>query len=49
VNSFIPGAVQEKRAIWEMDEVRVYDGGTDGDSDTTADNTLFLRAGIFIP
>jgi hypothetical protein len=49
VNSFIPGAVQEKRAIWEFDDWRVYDGGADGDSDTTGDNTVFLRPGVFIP
>ena len=29
--------------------MRVYDGGADGDGDTTADNTVFLRPGIFIP
>ena len=49
VNSFIPSAVQEKRAIWEIDDVRVYDGGADGDSATAGDNTLFLRPGLFIP
>jgi hypothetical protein len=50
VNSFIPGAIKEtKRTIWETSEVRVYDGGPDGDADTTADNTVFLRQGIFIP
>lgn len=49
LNSFIPGAAKEKRGIWEMSEVRVYDGGADGDSGTAADNTVFLRPGIFIP
>ena len=50
VNSFIPGAVKEaKRSNWEISEVRVFDGGPDGDGDTTADNTVFLRPGILIP
>jgi hypothetical protein len=29
--------------------VRIYDGGADGDGDTTADNMVFLRPGIFMP
>jgi hypothetical protein len=29
--------------------VKVYDGGTDGDAETTADNTLFMDEGLFIP
>jgi hypothetical protein len=45
----IPGAAKEKRAVYEIGEVRVDDGGADGDSDTTADNTVFVRQGIFIP
>ena len=49
LNSFIPGAAKEKRAVWEISEARVYDGGADGDSATAADNTVFLRPGIFIP
>jgi hypothetical protein len=38
-----------KRGIWELNAVRIYDGGADGDGDTTADNTVFARPGIFIP
>src|SRR3954466_200879 len=49
VNAFFPGAVYEARAIWEIDAVRVYDGGADGDGATTADNTVFVRPGVFIP
>jgi len=37
------------RAIWELDAVRIYDGGADGDGDTTADNTVFARPGVFVP
>jgi hypothetical protein len=50
LNTTIPGAVRTTtRAIWALDAVRIYDGGPDGDGDTTADNTVFLRPGIFIP
>jgi Tol biopolymer transport system component len=46
----IPGSVPEgKRAIWEMEQVRVYDGGADGDAATPADNQLFAKQGIFVP
>lgn len=27
-----------RRAVWALDAVRIYDGGADGDGDTTADN-----------
>jgi hypothetical protein len=49
VNSFIPGAVREGRAVWEIGAVQVDDGGADGDSETTEDNAVFVRQGIFIP
>jgi hypothetical protein len=50
VNAIVPGAVKDfKRSNWEIADVRVYDGGADGDGETTADNTIFLRPGIFIP
>jgi hypothetical protein len=43
-------AVREgKRAIWELGQVQVYDGGSDGDADTTGDNTLFEVQGLFAP
>jgi hypothetical protein len=50
VNAVIPGASKRsKREIWALDAVRIYDGGSDGDGDTTADNTVFARPGVFIP
>ena len=50
MNTFIPGAVRDgKRGTWELDAVRIFDGGADGDGDTTADNTVFARPGVFIP
>ena len=48
--AIIPGSVQElQRHVWELDAVRIYDGGADGDGDTTPDNTVFARPGVFIP
>ena len=50
MQSIIPGAANgDRRSIWALDEVRIYDGGADGDGDTAADNTVFMRPGIFIP
>jgi hypothetical protein len=50
LNAIIPSASGGgDRAIWELDAVRIYDGGADGDGDTTADNTLFARPGVFVP
>jgi hypothetical protein len=49
-NAIIPGSAKDsKRVVAEMDDVRVYDGGADGIGDTMADNTVFLRQGIFVP
>jgi hypothetical protein len=49
-NAIHPGLIKDsKRLVEEIDDVHVYDGGADGDANTTADNTVFLRQGIFIP
>ena len=49
-NAFIPGSIKDtKRSLMEVDDLRVYDGGADGVGSTTADNTVFLRPGVFIP
>jgi hypothetical protein len=42
-------AQEGKRAIWELGQVEVFDGGSDGDADTTGDNTLFAVQGLFTP
>ena len=48
-DALIPGAIKEsKRAVWELGQVRVLDGGADGDP-ATAGNTLFEVQGIFVP
>jgi hypothetical protein len=48
-DSVLPGTVSEgKRAIWELGQVEVFDGGPDGLA-STADNTVFARQGVFVP
>jgi len=49
LNSVLPGAVESgKRAIWELDRIRVFDGGPDG-AVATADNSPFQTQGLFVP
>jgi WD40-like Beta Propeller Repeat len=48
--AIVPNAVKEgRRAVWGIGQVKVYDGGSDGDAETTADNTLFMDEGLFVP
>jgi hypothetical protein len=49
INALIPGAaVPGKRAIWQLSQIEVRDGGSDG-LVSTAGNTVFAREGIFVP
>jgi hypothetical protein len=49
LDTVIPNAVPErKRAIWELNQVQVTDGGGDGQV-ATAPNTLFMVEGLFVP
>ena len=49
-DSLVPGTIKEgKRAIWQLGQVGVFDGGGDSQASTTADNTPFARQGIFVP
>ena len=49
-NSLVPGTVPENaRAIWQLGQIRVYDGGPDGDVDTASGNMLFAVQGVFVP
>jgi hypothetical protein len=49
LDAVAPGIVQERaRAIWELGQVALMDGGPDGDADTP-DNSPFMRQGIFVP
>jgi WD40 repeat protein len=48
-NALMPGLVIDfRRAIWQLGQVQVYDGGPDGRA-ATADNTLFAVQGLFAP
>ena len=48
-DSVIPGSVLEaKRAVWQVEGVQVFDGGSDGVA-STAGNTLFASQGLFVP
>jgi hypothetical protein len=48
-DAIVPGViVEERRTIWQVGAIELYDGGSDGDV-STAPNTLFERQGVFIP
>jgi len=48
-NALFPGSVQSgSRAIWELGQVHVYDGGASGQAGSN-DATLFMDEGIFVP
>jgi hypothetical protein len=48
-DSVYPGAVREnRRAIWQLGQVQVFDGGSDGLA-STGPNTLFAIQGVFVP
>ena len=50
VNTLIPGLiVGGARTIWQLGQVNLNDGGPDSDGDTAADNTPFMRQGVFAP
>jgi Tol biopolymer transport system component len=50
VNTITPGAVVEgKRAIWQLGDLELFDGGLDGLASTANDNTLFETQGVFVP
>jgi hypothetical protein len=49
-NAVVPGSVKDlQRGVVELQQIQINDGGTDGQVNTTADNTLFGVQGIFIP
>jgi TolB protein len=48
--AMVPGSVHDtRRAIWQLDQVRVFDGGADGAASTQGDNSLFAVQGVFVP
>ena len=45
-----PGAVRERqRAIWQLDQIAVWDGGEDGFIESRDDNTVLAVQGVFVP
>ena len=49
IDAIVPGAVKEgQRAVWEIGQLTVSDGGPDGNTGT-APNTVFARQGVFVP
>ena len=49
-DAVLPGMVKEgARAIWQMGQIRLFDGGPDGDGSTHSGNTLFAAQGLFVP
>ena len=49
-DTIVPGLAPEgRRTLYELGQLRVYDGGSDEDADTTADNSLFAVQGVFVP
>jgi hypothetical protein len=49
-NAIVPGSIQSfKRAVFELDQIQVFDGGSDAVASTTSDNTLFENQGLFAP
>jgi Tol biopolymer transport system component len=50
LDTLVPGTVTSgMRAVWQLGQVKVYDGGADGNPATTSDNTLFAVQGVFVP
>ena len=49
-DALVPNTIDEgSRAIWGLGQIQVTDGGEDGSVATPADNTLFMRQGVFLP
>jgi hypothetical protein len=45
-----PGSVKESaRNVWQLGQVQLFDGGSDGLASTTSGNTLFMTQGVFVP
>jgi CSLREA domain-containing protein len=48
-DALVPGTVREgRRAIWQLGQTEIHDGGVDEDADT-APNTVFAVQGVFVP
>ena len=53
VNALFPWqprpVVAGKRAIWQLDQLAVWDGGEDGFIESRDDNTVLAVQGVFVP
>jgi hypothetical protein len=50
LDTVAPGIVRENgRAVWQVERMKVLDGGADGDAETAGDNTRFAVQGIAVP
>ncbi len=50
LNAVVPGTISGgKRAIWELGQIQVRDGGPDGVVSTAPGNALFAVQGVFTP
>ncbi len=50
LDTVLPGAVPEGRqSIWALDQIRVLDGGDDGDANTDDYPRPFMTQGLFVP
>jgi hypothetical protein len=48
-DAILPNTIKEgRRAVWQVGQVHVFDGGPDGVA-TTPGNTLFMDQGVFVP
>jgi WD40 repeat protein len=49
VDALVPGVIEDgARTVWTIDQLRVRDGGNDGDVDTVP-NFPFMTQGLFVP
>jgi hypothetical protein len=50
LDTLVPGTVKERlRSIWQLSQLRIYDGGPDGVASTEDGNQLFQVQGLFVP
>ena len=44
-----PAVSERRRAIWQLDQIAVWDGGEDGYIESRDDNTVLAVQGVFVP
>jgi Tol biopolymer transport system component len=49
-DALVPGTIKEEvRTVWEVGQVKVFDGGPDANGATGIGNTPFATQGVFVP